>query len=177
MSLRSWFPITTDKRYEIEIHSGVSAEEMAEARMARCVMDGWFIPMNPERSGVEIKTIRGDYRDADGNNRNRLRLWEKSDFVPRPDDIFQERLYCIQWITKESLGAARQETFFAASPRRPCSRAQGRGDRARKSRSLAGRGPRARHADRAGRQDRRADSRRAAGRIGIICLARDNYLF
>ena len=40
--------------------------------------------MNPERSGVEIKTIRGDYRDADGVNRNRLRLWEKSDFVPAP---------------------------------------------------------------------------------------------
>jgi putative DNA methylase len=46
-------------------------------------------------------------------NRNRLRLWEKEDFVPRPDDIFQERLYCIQWITKASLGKGRQETFFA----------------------------------------------------------------
>ena len=62
--------------------------------------------MNPERSGVEIKTIRGDYRDAEGDNRNRLRMWEKSDFVPRPDDIWQERLYAIQWITKESLGTS-----------------------------------------------------------------------
>ena len=34
--------------------------------------------------------------------------------MPRPDDIFQERLYCIQWITKETLGKGRQETFFAA---------------------------------------------------------------
>jgi putative DNA methylase len=60
-----------------------------------------------------IKTLRGDYRDADGSNANRLRRWEKHDFKPRPDDIFQERLYCIQWITKESLGQARKETFFA----------------------------------------------------------------
>jgi hypothetical protein len=67
-----------------------------------------------ERSGVEIKTIRGDYKDSDGANRNRLRLWEKSDFMPRPDDIFQERLYCIQWITRETLGKGRQETFFAS---------------------------------------------------------------
>jgi putative DNA methylase len=48
--------------------------------------------MNPERSGVEIRTIRGDYRDAEGVNHNRLRLWEKMDFLPRPNDIFQERL-------------------------------------------------------------------------------------
>ncbi|MGQ0444935.1 MAG: anti-phage-associated DUF1156 domain-containing protein [Beijerinckiaceae bacterium] len=102
------------KRYKIEIHSGVSAEEMAEAEKGT-VQNGRLVhPMNSELSGVEIKTIRGDYRDADGINRNRLRLWEKSDFVPQPDDIFQERLYCIQWIKKETLGKGRQETFFAA---------------------------------------------------------------
>ena len=28
--------------------------------------------------------------------------------------IFQERLYCIQWIKKETIEAARQETWFAA---------------------------------------------------------------
>jgi putative DNA methylase len=106
-------PDYANKRYEIEIHSGVSAAEMAEAEQGT-VRDGRLAhPMNPERSGVEIKTIRGDYRDANGETRNRLRLWEKSDFMPRPEDIYQERLYCIQWITKESLGKSRQQTFFA----------------------------------------------------------------
>ena len=61
-----------------------------------------------------IKTIRGDYRDADGNTANRLRRWEQHDFKPRPDDIFQERLYCIQWMTRETLDSHRPETFFAA---------------------------------------------------------------
>src|SRR5262249_45375505 len=40
--------------------------------------------------------------------------WDKADFMPRPDDIFQERLYAIQWITKDTLGTNRQETFFAS---------------------------------------------------------------
>jgi putative DNA methylase len=39
-----------------------------------------------------IAIIRGDGR------KEGLRLWEKSDFVPRSNDIFQERLYCIRWI-------------------------------------------------------------------------------
>jgi len=102
------------KRYVIELHTGASAAEMAEAELGT-VRDGRLVhPMNPERSGVEIKTIRGDYRDAEGNNCNKLRLWEKSDFLPRPEDVYQERLYCIQWITKKTLGKRRQETFFAA---------------------------------------------------------------
>jgi putative DNA methylase len=25
-------------------------------------------------------------------------MWENDDLVPRPDDIFQERLYCIRWV-------------------------------------------------------------------------------
>lgn len=107
-------PDLAAKRYAIEIHSGVSAEEMAAAEQGT-VRDGRLVhPMNPERSGVEIRTIRGDYRDADGTTRSRLRLWEMDEFIPRPDDIFQERLYCIQWITRDSLGKGRQQTFFRA---------------------------------------------------------------
>jgi len=102
------------KRYTIEVHTGVLESEMAEAERGT-IRDGRLVhPMNPERSGIEIKTLRGDYRNNDGVNRNRLRLWDKSDFVPRPDDIWQERLYAIQWITHETLGKGRQETFFTS---------------------------------------------------------------
>jgi len=63
-----------------------------------------------------IKTLRGDYRDAEGNTVNRLRRWEQHDFQPRPDDIFQERLYCIQWIDGEELAAGKHNprTWFAS---------------------------------------------------------------
>ena len=102
------------KRYNISIRTGVSSKEMIEAANGT-MRDGRLVhPMNPERTGVDIKTIRGDYRDAEGNSKNRLRMWDKSDFIPRADDIWQERLYCVQWIAKASLGKSRQETFFAA---------------------------------------------------------------
>ena len=41
--------------------------------------------------------LRGDRR-VDGNTSYGLRLWENDDLVPRPDDVFQERLYCIRWV-------------------------------------------------------------------------------
>ena len=102
------------KRYNIEIHTSVSVGAMAEAERGT-VHDGRLVHrMNPDRTGVEIKTIRGDYRRAEGSGHNRLRPWEVNDFVPCPDDIFQERLYCIQWMTKESLARGRPETFFTS---------------------------------------------------------------
>jgi putative DNA methylase len=102
------------KRYEIELLHGATKEEMEEASLGT-VREGRLIhPMNPEKSGVEIKIIRGDYKDDKGNNLNRLRRWELNDFSPRPDDIYQERLYAIQWIRKETLGKRREATFFAA---------------------------------------------------------------
>ena len=30
--------------------------------------------------------------------RQKLRLWEKGDFRPRPNDIYQERLYAVHWM-------------------------------------------------------------------------------
>jgi putative DNA methylase len=107
-------PNHASQSYDIDIVSGVSAAEMEEAEKGT-VQGGRLVhPMNTERSGVEITTIRGDYRDSSGVPRNRLRLWDKGDFAPRPDDVFQERLYAIQWITRESIGKGRQETFFRA---------------------------------------------------------------
>ena len=47
---------------------------------------------------TKISTIRGDYRKEDGTNGNCLRLWEKSEFKPRPTDVFQERLYAVHWM-------------------------------------------------------------------------------
>ena len=107
-------PDPGNKRFDIEIHSGVSAREMAEAEKGT-VRDGKLIyELEGHIYITPIKTLRGDYRDADGSNANRLRRWEKHDFKPRPNDIFQERLYCIQWITRDSLERSRKEAFFAA---------------------------------------------------------------
>lgn len=45
-------------------------------------------PFNSNRSW-SIEAIRGSLG---------LRRWTNEDVIPRPDDVFQERLYCIRWI-------------------------------------------------------------------------------
>ncbi len=104
------------QRFNIDIVAGVSTEEMNQAELGT-VRDGKLVyTLNGKtyQKPTPIKTLRGDYKDAEGNTQNRLRLWEKHDFKPRPDDIFQERLYCIQWITADSLDKKQNVTFFAA---------------------------------------------------------------
>ena len=106
-------PDHVGKRYDIEIEAGVDPAAVREAEKGT-LRDGRVVhPMNPEQDGVALSVIRGDHR-VGGENRTRIRRWGKEEFEPRPDDVFQERLYCIQWITKQSLEAGRQETYFAA---------------------------------------------------------------
>lgn len=79
-------PDETHKRYEIEILEGVSEIEFATAEKAGTVKDSRLVPPDGSAS-TPIAVVR-----------NNLRLWEKDDFTPRPDDVFQERLYCIRWL-------------------------------------------------------------------------------
>lgn len=107
-------PDPAHKRFEIEVVTGASAKTVAAAESGT-VQDGDMIyRLDGKTYRTPIKTLRGDYRLPDGSAGNRLRRWEKSEYQPRPDDIFQERLYAIQWITKATLNAGRQETYFAA---------------------------------------------------------------
>lgn len=101
------------QRFDIDVETGVSEEGMKQAELGT-VRDGKLIySLDGKTYQTPIKTLRGDYKDADGNTQNRLRRWEKHDFKPRRDDIFQERLYCIQWMTADSLDKKQKETFFA----------------------------------------------------------------
>ncbi len=100
------------KRFDIEVVSNVSASEMKQANEGTVREGALVYELDGKTYRTPIKTLRGDYKDSDGTNKNRLRKWEKEDFAPRGDDIFQERLYAIHWITKSSLDQSRQETFF-----------------------------------------------------------------
>ena len=107
-------PDPKNKRFDIEIVSGASKAEMSAAEKGT-VQDGDMVyALEGKTYRTSIKTLRGDFRRADGVSGNRLRRWEKHDFKPLPDDIFQERLYAIQWISMATLDAGRQETWFAA---------------------------------------------------------------
>lgn len=107
-------PNHTNKCFDIEITHGVSDAELNEA-LNGTVRDGdLFYELDGRSYRTPIKTIRGDYRDAQGYTQNRLRRWEKQDFKPREDDVFQERLYAIQWIKKETINKPRPETYFTS---------------------------------------------------------------
>jgi adenine-specific DNA methylase len=89
-------PDPANQRFDIRIVSGVSSQKMAAAKTAAtvkrsalaCPHCGQWTPM---------AMLRGDRR-VDGNTAYGLRLWENDDLVPRPDDVFRERLYCIRWV-------------------------------------------------------------------------------
>ena len=103
----------TNKRFDIKVVTGASAADIAAAGKGT-VQDGDMVyTLNGRTYRSPIKTLRGDFRSTDGNTGNRLRRWEKDEFQPRPDDIFQERLYAIQWITKKTIDASRQVTYFS----------------------------------------------------------------
>ncbi len=91
-------PDSVAKRYDIVVRYLRDDENMADLDLP--TVEGGDLVHSPDGETVHrsnLKSIRGDYRIGK-ENKNRLRLWEKSDFIPRPDDIFQERLYAIQWM-------------------------------------------------------------------------------
>lgn len=95
-------PIPSEKRYYIDILEWVDEKELCNY-IKGTIQNGEVVhsPDGKIVHRVSINTIRGDYKDGK-ENKNRLRMWEKSDFTPRPDDIFQERLYCVQWMKPKS---------------------------------------------------------------------------
>lgn len=109
-------PDHANKRYDIEILNGVTDKEVKEAETGTIRSGRVFHPMLDDDLGISIKEIRGDYRDDDGANANRLRPWEINDVRPREDDIFQERLYAIQWMDAKDLkkGKGNPRTWFAS---------------------------------------------------------------
>ena len=84
--------------FAIDILSAVGSTELVAARNAGTVQDSRLKCPNPA-CGVghtPMTAIRGDRR-GDGGRGHGLRLWENDDLVPCPDDVFQERLYCVRW--------------------------------------------------------------------------------
>ena len=96
------------KRYDIRLRKGASVEEMKACSKGTVRTDGRgqdpYVVHPGSKTTTKISTLRGDYRGADGTNSNKLRLWEKSDFKPDPNDIFQERLYAVQWTKPKKTG-------------------------------------------------------------------------
>jgi putative DNA methylase len=109
-------------RYDIAIHAGVEDERFKHAAQGTVRTDGTGQDpyMIHTVAGTEyrtkISTLRGDYRKNDGTIGNRLRQWDKHDIKPGPDDIFQERVYCIQWMRPKAKRKSDDYKFCAVTP-------------------------------------------------------------
>lgn len=90
-------PDPVNKRYEIEIIDNASEEQMKAAEKGTLSEGCLEHCVEGQLYRTKIATLRGDFVDSNGKNKNRLRQWEKGDLVFREKDIFRERLYCIQW--------------------------------------------------------------------------------
>lgn len=75
------------KKIDIKIKKVGSLQEIKLAKNSTTWLDGLKSPIS--KAVTSVATLRGP---------KGLRLWEKSDIIPRQDDIFQERLYCIRWV-------------------------------------------------------------------------------
>jgi hypothetical protein len=158
------------KRFEIVVEMEVGDEALAAANRGTVVDGNLDFELDGQRHATSMERIRGEVRlksrcqdpEEEARDRRRfaqcrnrysettandLRLWTIDDVAPRPGDIFQERLYAIQWLPG---GTA---VLHLCSGRGPSPRERGGAHRSRQSRRLASSGLRPRQPDRTRRQD------------------------
>ncbi|MDF1536643.1 MAG: DUF1156 domain-containing protein [bacterium] len=75
-----------EKRFKVEIQWDATSQEQKTAKGIGTISSSRLVPPDGGPS-TPIEVIRRG-----------MRMWENEDIAPRPDDVFQERLYCIRWI-------------------------------------------------------------------------------
>lgn len=84
--IAEWLPDEQRKAFDVQIREGVGKAELARAEQRGTVRNSrLYCPHCGMDTPMEVV-------------RRNLRLWENHDLTPRPDDVFQERLYCIRWV-------------------------------------------------------------------------------
>ena len=106
--------------YDVLIRSNATDEEILNAERGTVRTDGrgqdpyLLHTVDGQEHRTRISSLRGDYRE-EGTNKNKLRLWQKSDTTPQPDDVFGERLYCVQWMRPKQRGRGDDYEFRAVT--------------------------------------------------------------
>lgn len=83
--------------FDIKIIQGASEEQFSIAEENITVKSGsMYCPHC--RKNTPMSAIRGDRKNSNGDVVSGLRKWGKTEFVPNPNDVFQERLYAIRYL-------------------------------------------------------------------------------
>ena len=91
-------------RYHLDIVTGADAATLLAAKTGTVQNSKLVCP----ESGEEYSIAGMRQRDTTGKpTPGGLRLWGNADLVPRPDDVFTERLYCIRYV----------ETYYQHAPK------------------------------------------------------------
>lgn len=109
-------PVPAEKRYDIEIVTGASDAELAAAESGTYEDESVCHTVDDVDYRTKLSTIRGDHTSPEGKRKNRLRPWTVSDIDFRPDDLYHERLYAIQWIEDLEDEARAKTQFRSVSP-------------------------------------------------------------
>ena len=96
--------------YDINIKMNATDAEMKSAENGTVANSKLCCPCG---NSTPIDVLRRDRKDENGEIVYGLRRWEKSEFEPRPDDVYQERLYCIKY-EKSANGKSRTERYYRA---------------------------------------------------------------
>jgi len=97
--------------YDIAVKMNATPEEIETAEKGTATSQGLLCPNCQKTTPINI--LRHDTKDSSGNTIYGLRKWEKTEFEPRPTDVFQERLYCIKY-EKPPLPKKRPERYYRA---------------------------------------------------------------
>ncbi len=90
---------TTTKCFDFQIETNVSKDELKKSDSSGSIRGNNLLCPHCLKE-TPIAVIRGDKRGSENGSEFGLRLWEKDEFHPRKDDVFQERLYCIRYEDK-----------------------------------------------------------------------------
>lgn len=85
--------------FHIDIKSDVSKKDLKNADSYKTVRGNNIYCPHCEME-TPITSIRGDRKGENGKTIYGLRQWESDEFIPREGDVFQERLYCIRYVSE-----------------------------------------------------------------------------
>lgn len=104
-------PNESERMFDIEVVTGVTKEEVNEAKKG--TIQGQFLvyTIHGKTYKQSLSTLKGS-APTGGLVPANLRKWQKTDFTSLEGDLLKERLYCVYWMDKDTLGGWRPRTFF-----------------------------------------------------------------
>ena len=105
-------PDFNTKSFKLKIQTNATLDEMAKARKGTIDKGRLSYELEGKTYTTLIKQLRGDYTDSEGKSANKLRRWAITDIYPNAMDVFQERLYAIQWVNSGHHSHFNSTTYF-----------------------------------------------------------------